>query len=110
MSWVTDIILIFSIAEMIDEEDEELDIEIPVPLININSWLHQNGKRTLDNLSEHISGKGMQACVYGGAFNFLDIDGFKETVKAQNWKARENVQLLIQEEQDERFSLYTLDN
>jgi hypothetical protein len=36
MSWVTDVILIFSLAEIIDEEDEELEIEMPEPLININ--------------------------------------------------------------------------
>jgi hypothetical protein len=59
-------------------------------------------------LSDHVSGKGMQTCVYGGAFNFLDIDKFKEIVKVQNWKARENVQLLIQKEEDECFSMYTL--
>lgn len=112
MSWITDIILIFSVAETLDEEDEDLEIEIPEPLVNINSWLYQNKKGTLENLLEHTydRGKMMQTYIYGGGFRFLDIGEFKEIVKKQNWKDRKNVQLLIQDEQDECFSMYMLVN
>jgi|GEM_PF-2208588 hypothetical protein len=108
MSWITDIILIFSLAEIIDDEDEDFEIKTPVPLININSWLDNNGKGTLENLSDHVSsgGKSMQTCVYGGGFSFLDIGKFKEIVKVQSWKDRKNVQLLIKEEQDEYLYIY----
>ena len=50
----------------------------------------------------------MQACVYGGAFNFLDVDEFIEFVKVQAWREPQNVQLLIQGEEDEHFTIYTL--
>ncbi|NEQ36577.1 MAG: hypothetical protein F6K40_09945 [Okeania sp. SIO3I5] len=53
-------------------------------------------------------GKSMEARVYGGAFNFLDIDNFIEVVKAQNWRAKKNVQLLIQDQEDSCFTMYKL--
>ncbi|MEH2207720.1 MAG: hypothetical protein V7K53_27235 [Nostoc sp.] len=95
-------------AEVYDDDGEEFE-SIP-GLENINLWLQENGKGVLDNLNEHVSsgGKAMQARVYGGAFNFLKVDEFIEVVKAQSWRELENVQLLIQDEQEERFTIYTL--
>lgn len=109
MSWVTDVLLLFSLGEVYwDEEDPDPDPE-PLPLKNINAWLAENNYRSLNNLHDHVNtGKSMQAFVYGGAYNFLKIKEFLETVKAQDWKEPENVQLLIQDEQDERFTLYNL--
>ncbi|GAA6623094.1 hypothetical protein [Scytonema sp. NUACC26] len=108
MSWVTDVLLVFNLGELYDDQDEPL--EEVFPLNNINAWLQKHRKGTLDNLNEHVSsgGKAMQACVYGGAFNFLKIDEFIEVVKLQPWKEPQNVQLLIHDEEDERFTLYTL--
>jgi hypothetical protein len=106
MSWVTDVLLIFSLAEVFYEDDgEEMGLKNVPALENINAWLQKNGKGILDNLDEYVisSGKGMQARVYGGAFNFLKIDEFIEVVKAQSWRKRKNVQLLIQVEQKERL-------
>jgi hypothetical protein len=50
----------------------------------------------------------MGACVYGGAFKFLKINDFISVVERQSWRARENVQLLIQDQEEERFTVYTL--
>jgi hypothetical protein len=52
--------------------------------------------------------KPMQARMSGGADNFLKISEFIEVVKAQPWQELQNVQLLIQDDPDDRFTLYTL--
>jgi hypothetical protein len=107
MSWVTDVLLIFSLEEFYSEDGNRL--ESILALDNINSWLEENGKGSLGNLNEYAGGgKAMQACVYGGAFNFLKIDEFIKVVKEQSWRMRENVQLLLQDEEDECFTMHTL--
>ena len=105
MSWVTDVILIFSLEEIVEED---IELEISPVLQQINDWLWENGKGELDNLSQHLesSRKSMQSCVYGGAFNYLDLVQFKELVNAQSWCVRDSVQLLIQEEQEQQFTVY----
>lgn len=108
MSWVTDVILIFNIAE--EYGDMELLNSIPA-LDNINAWLEDNEYGKLLNISESAGGsKPMQANVYGGAFNFLSlkIDEFIKLVKTQQWREPENVQLLIQDEQDSKFTLHAI--
>lgn len=76
----------------------------------LNNWLAQQGRGPLDNLDEHVlsSGKVMQACVYGGAYSFLKADEFVQAVKSQAWRQPENVQLLLQDEEEPRFTIYTL--
>jgi hypothetical protein len=91
MSWVTTVLLIFSLAAVFyDDDGEEIGVENLPALENINAWLQKNGRGILDNLDERVisSGKAMQACVYGGAFNFLKVDEFIEVVKAQSWRER----------------------
>lgn len=109
MSWVTDVLLVFSLEELYDEDEE--DLKIILALNNINSWLKENGRGILANLDEHAGGgKAMQACVYGGAFNFLKIDEFIKVVKEQPWRARGNVQLLVKGEDEKSFTIHTLSN
>jgi hypothetical protein len=107
MSWVTDVILIFSLEEEYDDDEEFLD-SVPA-LDNINAWLEENGYGILVDIGEFAGGgKAMQTNVYGGAFNFLKIDAFIKLVKAQPWREPENVQLLIQDEEESRFTLHTI--
>ncbi len=109
MSWVTDVILIFNIAEEYSNDMELLD-SIPA-LDNINAWLEENDYGKLVDIGKFAftgGGKAMQANVYGGAFNFLKIDEFVKLVKVQQWCEPENVQLLIQDEQDSKFTLHAI--
>ncbi|NEO83187.1 MAG: hypothetical protein F6J87_02835 [Spirulina sp. SIO3F2] len=106
MSWVTDILLIFSIGEFFDEDEEP---EKLLALATINDWLITNDFTSLTNLDQHvIGGKGMQACVYGGAFNHFRTQDFIKVVKSQLWKQPQSVQLLIQDEDDEYFTMHTI--
>lgn len=118
MSWVTNVILIFSLEEVFGKilkmekvfYENLKTIETSPALININSWLEKNGQGTLDHLSDYAKsgGKMMSARIYGEAFNFLDIDNFIKVVKVQNWRAKKDVQLLIKDEEDSCFTMYRL--
>ena len=114
MSWVTNVLLLFSLDELfsddsIETDEFEMSDEPILPIRNINSWLKENGQSPLFNLDEHIKGgKSMEARVYGGAFNCLHIREFIQTVKMQVWKSPQTVQLLIQDAEDDRFAMINL--
>jgi hypothetical protein len=113
MSWVTDVLLLFSLEEVyeVNEAAETCEETESEALTGVNAWLHEQGYGRLVNLGEHASRAGdraMQAEVYGGAFNFLDVPAFIGCVQEQKWRSPGNVQLLLQEEQERRFTLYEL--
>jgi hypothetical protein len=116
MSWVTDVLLIFSVGEVwadymepVEANENGDSVEEPLPLRNIDAWLLENNWRSLTRLDDYVNtGKPMQTRVYGGAYNFLKISEFIEVVKAQPWQEPQNVQLLIQDDPDDRFTLHTL--
>ncbi|MDB9517361.1 hypothetical protein PN466_10420 [Roseofilum reptotaenium CS-1145] len=94
MSWITDVLLIFSLEEYLNKYDEE--IEEVLPLLNVNRWLQENNFLLLDRLDNHVT-LGMQACVYGGSFNYFNSNGLIETIQKQQWQNPKAVILLIQE-------------
>ena len=104
MSWITDVLLIFSVAELFDEHGEE--VEQIVPLFNINTWLEENNFYVLENLDSSVR-TGMQACVYGGSFNYFNSTKFIEVIQKQPWQEPASVLLLMQEEDDKRFKIYS---
>jgi len=108
LGWVVDVLLIFSLNEVYDDECEAF--EKVIPLNAVNTWLAEYRFTSLVNLDQYVnSGKAMTACVYGGAYNFLKIDEFIEIVKEQPWREPQGVQLLIKNgPDDDRFTLYTL--
>jgi hypothetical protein len=106
MSHVTDVLLLFSLEEnLIEGEFKE---EAPV-VGGVNAWLGDHEFAGLENLSVHAGlEKAMQANVYGGAYNYFDLDGFVGFLKEQNWRAPHSVQLLVKGEEDGKFSLRSL--
>jgi hypothetical protein len=106
MSYVTDVLLLFSLEENLVEG--ELLAEAPV-IEGINSWLDERDFAGLENLSAHAGvEKAMQANVYGGAYNYFDVGGFVECLRGQSWRAPQSVQLLVKGEEDGKFSLLSL--
>ncbi len=108
MSWVTDVLLIFNVCELYDENNNELE-EVPA-LKGIQAWFDHKGRGMLDNLDEHAisGGKVMQACVYGGAYNFFECGEFIQMVISQSWRKPESVQLLTQDEEESRFTIHSI--
>ncbi len=108
MSWVTDVLLTVNLEERFDNDFNALTS--CEALDNINAWLekHEHGK--LDELSSHVrsGGKAMQCHVYGGAFNFIEIDEFATLVSSQKWKRPDSVTLLTKDEEQDVFTVHQI--
>jgi hypothetical protein len=106
MSYVTNVLLLFSLEEnLIEGEFRE-----KAPVIGgVNGWLEEHAFAGMENLSVHAGReKAMQANIYGGAYNYFDVDEFAEFLKEQSWRAPHSVQLLVKCEEDGKFSLRSL--
>lgn len=103
MSHVASVLLIFSGAEESYEEETPSGWIDRYPLVDeINAWLTEQGKGVLTDLADHAGGnKHMQINVWGGAFNYLDLDGFLQHVASRRWEEPEHVTLLWNDEHDE---------
>jgi len=102
MSQVTDIILCCSLTEEMGDDN------FP-PIMRINAWLESENKGSLSHLNRAMGGhKAMQADVFGGAFNYLDIERFISIVCDAGWENPSFVQVLIKGEDDELFGLVHL--
>jgi hypothetical protein len=95
MSHVADIILTCDLGE--EDGDDNW------PAINhINEYLSSENKGVLTNIGKHAGGhKALQVEVFGGAFNYLDWEGFAQALRTAPWESPENVVLLVQDEHDE---------
>jgi hypothetical protein len=107
MSVVTNLILTFSISE-----DEDRCIN------EVNNYEYQGIKMNLvsvdfdkdiDNRKAWYGGtKFMEAPIFLGAFNHLDIEDFKRYLRKVNWEFPELVQLIVKEQDDEKFRIVEL--
>lgn len=64
--------------------------------------------RTEEYYDEHArwgGTKAPEATLYGGAYNFLDVEQFLRTVEAQPWRARSDLQVFLKEQQDDRWTV-----
>jgi len=106
MSWITEVVLIFSSQELYNEDMGLLD---PVePLENINTWLKEQKHSKFKNISKKIITDGKAFCspVYAGAFNFLKLKEFKKMVLNQKWQEPSAVLLIVKDEMEENFNVY----
>lgn len=105
MSYVTNVVLLFSLMEY----DTETAGVRQYPIVQMLNKSAVDGMHSgaLVRVSQYGAGiKVMEAVVYVGAFNFLDVDAFKRAVWALPWEEPESVQLLIKDQDDERFTLF----
>jgi hypothetical protein len=104
MSQVTNIILIVDIIE------PEVD-DLPIAIKEINQWLTSKGHPIFASaLGRHTDAyygeKCLEATVFVGAFNFLHSEEFVQAVQKAGWRSPENLQLMLQKQDDDRFTLY----
>jgi len=106
MSWVSDVLLCVNLKERFDDEMNILPSCEPID--ELNAWPRERKSGHLAELSKHMvtGGKAAQSYVYGGSFNYLNIDEFREFVFSRNWSMPESVQLLVNDEQDMLFKQY----
>lgn len=97
MSVVTSIILTTSLVE-------EDDLYCPA-VEELNEWMLANRYGEFKRVDEYAGGnKAMQAVVFMGAFNYLDMDKFAETFRKVRWEDRDSVKLFVQYEEETCFS------
>ena len=53
-------------------------------------------------------GKFLEAALYIGAFNHFDIEDFRKYLRKLNWEFPELVQLIVKEQDDEKFRIIEL--
>lgn len=106
MSDVTNVIICCSLME-------EVFTECAFESINhINEWLQTHPRGCsggrLVRVDKHAGGtKAMECCVFAGAFNYMPLQDFLRTVWKQNWQSRDTVQVLVQEQEDDKFTLHS---
>ena len=105
MSYIWNVILTFSDEEFWHDGEEDARTTCDA-LDAINNWIP--GGKLVDLTKPTFANKagyGMSANLYGGGFNYFDINAFISVVQDQEWNDPINVQLLLKSESDEQFSL-----
>ena len=99
MSHVTDVILTMSLLEEVGRDDKCPAVEL------LNAWLSERNKGELKRVDDFAGGrKAIQAAVFMGAFNYLDIPEFVAAVASAPWEDRDSLALFVKDEHDERFA------
>lgn len=103
MSVVTNLILTFSLSEDTVIKEKEINL------------FFNNGRDfkivSVDCDETKIvygGSKCFETNLYLGAYNHLDLPELIKHIKDIDWVERENVQLIIKEEQDEKFKIIEL--
>jgi len=102
MSHVTDTILSMSILEdwesRIKEVNKYFDDDV--------EDCHTNGFVEKELPHEVYGGhKVLQAYIFIGAFNYLGIDELIKHIKSISWESPENLQIILQDENDDKFRI-----
>lgn len=96
MSLVTNVILCAEPGE------EQVTLEM------INEFLDKDdcvGKRGFSHINDFAGGtKRLEADVYVGAFNYLQLEKLKEHIRSLPWEDIATVQLFVKEQDDESFT------
>lgn len=104
MSWYETVVLSFSCDEYEDEEDESC--HDCAGLRGVNAWLEQEGYSPLVDLNTFDGGElGSNAVLFGGCYNYLDVDRFLKVTWGQEWKHLQDVQVLWWDDNASRFTV-----
>lgn len=104
MSWYNTVVLSFSCGEFEDEEDDSN--HDCAALRKINAWLRRRHFEALSDLNSASNGNlGSNAVLFGGCYNYLDVEAFIEFVGQQDWKHSDDVQVLFWDDNASKCSL-----
>lgn len=103
MSYVHNVILVSGCGEYV-EQDNGPDRYPAVEFID--AWLAENHRGgTLAYVGDRSNGgKALECEVWVGGFNYLDVQGLIEVVRAAPWDNPDCVQLFVKEQEDDLFT------
>lgn len=105
MSHVADIILVTAIDDGAQRDEEHPNADL------LSKWLQENKGQDwlkLVKVDQHAGGnKAIQCDIFLAAINYLDIDGFVAAFRSIRWHMPECAQLMIKDEHDDLFTVYT---
>ncbi|WP_430405741.1 hypothetical protein [Fluviicola sp.] len=112
MSEVTNLILTFSNNEDEVQRIKEVNFYISdgssINLVSAD-YLRKANSFGRDNRKSWYGGtKFLERPLYIGAINHLDLDDFITFLKEIDWEEKEYVQLIVKQEQDEKFKIIEL--
>jgi hypothetical protein len=104
MSYVTNLILNFGTLE--EHEDR---------LREVNSFFYKDDKAGFVLMDSegtpqnwYGGSKVMECWIAMGAFNYIDLDEFKNHLKNVKWNSPEYMQLIIKDQDDDKWSIWEL--
>ena len=81
-------------------------------IVRVNEYFSQQGKTGLVGLDDpslpkawYGGSKFLEAQLYVGAFNFLDLQGFLSHLRGLDWKEPGVVQVIVMEQEDDIFRI-----
>ena len=110
MSFVTNLILSFSIREDEKSRVDELNLfqnngrGFELVSVDFEREINPESDRTW-----YGGSKFLETPLFIGAYNHLDIDGLIEHLKIVNWEYPEDVQLFLKEQEFDTFKIIELD-
>ena len=105
MSVVTNLIFSFSVGEDETKMIEKVN-SFKYGLQNLNLVSADYIRSTENRHAKwYGGGKFLEARIYIGAFNYLELSEFVEHVKSLDWDEPECVQIMVKEQDDDRFRL-----
>ena len=99
MSYVTNLILHIGILEDRDQRIEE-----------VNQYFQKDDTKPLIFIEApdrdwYGGDKYLECYLYVGAYNYLHLDGFIEHLKSLTWQEPESLQLIVKEQEDDKFRI-----
>lgn len=96
MSYVTGVVLTFSVADDGDAEDGEISTATQGPFVDVNRWLAKQGFQPLALVQEHAAGtKHPEIFIAAGGYNHFPTDAFSDFFAGLAWTQPEKAILLL---------------
>jgi hypothetical protein len=111
LSWTATVLVLCDLSENYPtgEALNENFVELPPPILEINSWLLENEQDPLKSFSESIEqGHVAGANLYGTVLNHGELDKLVSFIRGLKWVAPQDVQILIKDENESHFTLHTI--
>lgn len=97
MSYVTNIILTATMLEFEGDSDACPAVD------HVNEWLRARGLGELKRADNIGNPRALEAAIFFGAFNYLDLGEFVEVIASAPWVDDEGVVVFVKRQDDGHF-------